>query len=99
MCLDCHSQRDYSKFAAPLVPGTEGKGGELFGKDLGFPGDFYSPNITPAGVGNWTDGELFRTITTGVSKDGMLCFLLCRIQILASLIKKISIPLSRTSEP
>ncbi len=74
MCIDCHSQRDYSKFAAPLIPGTEGKGGELFGKDLGFPGDFFAPNITPAGIGNWTDGELLRAITTGVSKDGHALF-------------------------
>jgi mono/diheme cytochrome c family protein len=74
MCIDCHSQRDYSKFAAPLVAGTEGQGGELFGKELGFPGDFYAPNITPAGIGTWTDGELLRAITTGVSKDGHALF-------------------------
>jgi mono/diheme cytochrome c family protein len=70
MCIECHSERDFTTFAGPVIPGTEGKGGELFGKDLGFPGDFYAPNITPVGIGNWTDGELFRTITTGVSKDG-----------------------------
>lgn len=33
-------------------------------------GNFYSKNITPYGVGDWTDGELFRAITTGVDKDG-----------------------------
>lgn len=74
MCLDCHSTRDYSKFAAPTIPGTEGKGGELFGRTMGFPGDFYAPNITPAGIGDWTDGELLRAITTGVSKDGHALF-------------------------
>lgn len=74
MCIECHSERDFTTFTGPVVPGTEGKGGELFGKDMGFPGDFYAPNITPAGIGNWTDGELFRTITTGVSKDGHALF-------------------------
>lgn len=74
MCIDCHSTRDFSVFGGPLIPGTEGKGGEKFSKELGFPGTFYAPNITPAAIGNWTDGELFRAITTGVSKDGHALF-------------------------
>lgn len=74
MCIECHSERDFTTFTGPVIPGSEGKGGELFGKDLGFPGDFYAPNITPTGIGDWTDGELFRTITTGVSKDGHALF-------------------------
>lgn len=74
MCIDCHSKRDYTLFAAPMVPGTEGQGGELFGKTMGFPGDYYATNITPYGIGDWTDGELVRAITTGVSKDGHALF-------------------------
>jgi mono/diheme cytochrome c family protein len=74
MCIDCHSKRDYSKFGAPMVPGTVGQGGELFGRDLGFPGNFYAPNITPYGIGQWTDGEVMRAITTGVSRDGHALF-------------------------
>lgn len=70
VCMDCHSTRDWSKFAGPLVPGTEGVGGEVFDKNMGFPGNFYSKNITPYGIGDWTDGELYRVITTGVDKDG-----------------------------
>ncbi len=73
-CIDCHSERDWSKFGAPLVAGTEGKGGEKFGKEIGFPGDIYVRNITPAGVGHWTDGELIRAITQGVSKDNHALF-------------------------
>jgi hypothetical protein len=45
-------------------------GGLEIGEELGAPGTFYAKNITPAGVGNWTDGELFRAITEGVNKDG-----------------------------
>ncbi len=70
VCIDCHSTRDWNNFAGPVVPGTEGKGGERFDKSLGFPGAFYSRNITAYGIGDWTDGEIFRLITTGVDKDG-----------------------------
>jgi mono/diheme cytochrome c family protein len=73
-CVGCHSERDFTRFSGPLKPGTEGKGGEEFDESLGFPGNFYAKNITPAGIGNWTDGELFRAITTGVSKDGEALF-------------------------
>lgn len=69
-CIDCHSTRDWTKYAGPVVPGTTGKGGDLYGTNLGLPGDFYARNITPAGVGDWTDGELVRAITAGVDRDG-----------------------------
>ena len=69
-CADCHSQRDFSLFAGPPTPGTEFVGGEVFDHSLGFPGRFISTNITPFGIGDWTDGELFRLITTGVKRDG-----------------------------
>jgi hypothetical protein len=51
VCIDCHSKRDYSKFGAPIVQGTLGQGGELFGREMGFPGDYYSANITPYAIG------------------------------------------------
>ncbi len=74
LCVDCHSTRDWSKFAAPMIAGTEGKGGELFNQEMGFPGVFYSANITPAKLSNWSDGEIFRLITTGVNKKGKAMF-------------------------
>ena len=74
VCMDCHSTRDWSKFSGPLTPGTEGKGGERFDQSVGFPGVFYSRNITPANLSNWTDGEIFRTVTTGVDKNGKALF-------------------------
>ena len=69
-CVDCHSRRDWSRLTAPVIPGTEGEGGEVFDKRMGFPGTFYAANITPYGIHDWTDGELYRLITTGVKKDG-----------------------------
>jgi len=74
VCMDCHSTRDWSRFAAPLLPGTLGKGGERFDHDAGFPGIYYSKNITPSGITRYTDGELFRLITTGVTKEGRAMF-------------------------
>jgi mono/diheme cytochrome c family protein len=73
-CMDCHSGRDWSIYAGPTKPGTFGAGGEKFGKEIGFPGTLYSRNITPYGIGSWTDGELFRAITTGVNKEGHALF-------------------------
>jgi mono/diheme cytochrome c family protein len=74
LCMDCHSTRDWSLFAGPPKPGTLGVGGEHFNRDMGFPGDVYSRNITPSHLKDWTDGELYRAITTGVSKDGSAIF-------------------------
>lgn len=74
MCADCHSSRDFSKFSGPPHPGTEFVGGDVFDQSMGFPGQFVSANITPFGVGDWTDGELFRLITEGVTKDGNAIF-------------------------
>ncbi len=69
LCTDCHSKRNPEIFALPVVPGTEGMGGEHHGKEMGLPGDVYVDNITPAALGDWTDGELIRDITCGVSKN------------------------------
>lgn len=74
LCIDCHSTRDWSLFSGPMVQGTEGKGGETFDQKLGFPGKYVAPNITPYALQSWTDGEIFRAITSGVSKDGRALF-------------------------
>ena len=74
VCMDCHSTRDWTLYAAPMSPKGIGAGGEKFDQKMGFPGAFYAPNITPSAIKNWTDGELFRAITTGVSKDGRALF-------------------------
>jgi mono/diheme cytochrome c family protein len=74
VCIDCHSTRDWTKFAAPPIAGTEGKGGELFDQSFGFPGRFVSKNITPFHLSSWSDGEIYRAITTGVGKSGAAFF-------------------------
>jgi cytochrome c553 len=73
-CMDCHATRDWTRFTGPPLAGTLGKGGEYFGPEMGFPGKFYSKNITPANLNNWTDGEVFRAITSGVDNRGQALF-------------------------
>ena len=74
LCIDCHSERDYSKWSGPIVPGTFGKGGEAFTQDMGFPGKFYARNISQSHLAGWTDGDIYRLITTGVTKDNKAIF-------------------------
>jgi mono/diheme cytochrome c family protein len=74
VCTDCHSQRNWNMYAGPIAEGTFGGGGEKFGKEGGFPGTLYSKNITPYALHNWTDGEIFRAITSGETKDGKALF-------------------------
>jgi Cytochrome c len=74
ICMDCHSSRNPLEFSMPMVYSTIGEGGERFDQSMGFPGVYYSANVTPAGIGNWTDGEIYRAITTGVRKSGRPIF-------------------------
>jgi mono/diheme cytochrome c family protein len=76
-CIDCHSQRDLSKYSGPVVPGTEGGGGFAFIPQYGLPGTLYGRNITPdpeTGIGNWTDDEVLRAMTQGINKNGDTLF-------------------------
>lgn len=73
-CTSCHSTRDWRYFAAPVTPGTEGKGGERYDEATGFPGTLVSSNLTPSALGTWSDGEIFRAITAGVDRDGEALF-------------------------
>ncbi|RYE36246.1 MAG: c-type cytochrome [Sphingobacteriaceae bacterium] len=74
VCTDCHSTRNFDLYAAPIIPGTEGKGGERFDQHMGFPGEYTASNITAKHLGSWTDGEIFRALTTGVNKQGKALF-------------------------
>jgi mono/diheme cytochrome c family protein len=71
-CTTCHSERDWTKFSGPVKQDRIGVGGQEF--SLGGAGVVFAKNITPAGIGAWTDGELQRAVTAGVSKDGTPLF-------------------------
>ncbi len=70
-CIDCHSQRNDNLFGHPLQEGTVGMGGHEWQMPFGV---LRSPNITPAAIGDWTDGELYRAIVSGVNADGDALF-------------------------
>jgi mono/diheme cytochrome c family protein len=69
-CFHCHGTRDWTKYTGPLIPGTEGKGGQRFDESMGLPGVIYTRNITPAGIGKWTDGEVLRAFSSGLNNKG-----------------------------
>ncbi|MFN8259007.1 MAG: c-type cytochrome [Bacteroidales bacterium] len=73
-CMNCHSKRDWNTFSGPIVEGSYGQGGEEFNQSIGYPGRFVANNLTPFGIGNWTDGELLRAIASGVNKQGKALF-------------------------
>jgi hypothetical protein len=73
-CMDCHSERDRTLYSQPILEETRGLGGTIWSKAHGVPGELYSVNITPYRLQEWTDGELFRAIASGVSKDGTALF-------------------------
>jgi hypothetical protein len=71
-CDGCHSGRDWSRFAGPVVESQRGQGVE-FPPELGLPGRIVSANITTdreTGIGSWTDGEKIRAIRDGIGRDG-----------------------------
>jgi mono/diheme cytochrome c family protein len=73
-CIECHSLRNPHQYSMPLIPNRDGAGGVPFTHETGFPGIVYPPNITPAGIGDWSDGEIFRAVTSGIDKDGKALF-------------------------
>ena len=69
-CTTCHSEPDHDRFSSPPREGGIGAGGHHWGAEDGVPFEVWSANITPSGVGDWTDGELARAITIGVDDQG-----------------------------
>ena len=67
-CVECHSERDWTKYGGPTVPPLAAGGPCLSEKD-GLPGYVCMANITAdrdTGLGKWTDGEIYRAIREGV---------------------------------
>jgi mono/diheme cytochrome c family protein len=73
VCVDCHSRRDFTRYAGPPIEGSVGGGGQLFGHAAGFPGEVWLPNITSdsaTGTGAWSDADLERAIRDCVAPNG-----------------------------
>lgn len=70
-CTDCHGERDWTKYSAPQMRQHEGRGGMQFPIGVG---RLVAPNISPTHLSSWTDGEVLRAMTEGISKDGSALF-------------------------
>ncbi|RMG95894.1 MAG: hypothetical protein D6705_12575 [Deltaproteobacteria bacterium] len=68
-CMACHSEVREDVPGEPLVDGRLGSG-RAFPPDAYGAGTLRAPNLTPAHLGDWTDGEIVRAIREGVDKDG-----------------------------
>ena len=70
-CMSCHSPaRHGDRYSLPPIAETKGAGGLLLGPQNRFPGSLNSKNITPHNLGTWTDGEIVRALTVGVTREG-----------------------------
>src|SRR4051812_13849803 len=68
-CRVCHSPRDWTKLGGPALSNEAFAGGENLGPfDLGEGSVLHAPNLTPAHLRDWSDGELVRAITTGMAR-------------------------------
>lgn len=65
-CMDCHTEPPRLREAARL-----GAGGKEFHGPWGIS---VSANLTPSGLGDWSDAEIERAIRTGVAPDGHKLF-------------------------
>ncbi|HEV2720440.1 MAG TPA: cytochrome C, partial [Thermoanaerobaculia bacterium] len=84
VCLDCHSDHLLT-YSMPVKPGTEGLGGYIFDKKIGFPGVVAAQNITQDpvdGLGKWSDGEIMRAMREGVDRNGNALFPMMPYQLL-----------------
>jgi mono/diheme cytochrome c family protein len=72
-CVLCHSPID-EKQPGDVWDETKLFAGRVFPSNGKFPGKLIGPNISPAAVGTWTDGQLMRAIREGVDKDGKTLF-------------------------
>jgi hypothetical protein len=71
-CDRCHSPREWSRFAGPVLLAHRGEGVES-PPELGLAERLASPNITTdpeTGVGAWSDGEKIRAIREGIDRKG-----------------------------
>jgi len=64
-CMDCHTQRRQGE------PVRLGAGGKEFHGPWGIS---VSADLTPRGLGDWSDTEIERAIRTGISRDGHKLF-------------------------
>jgi hypothetical protein len=75
-CMECHSDRNWTDRAAPVLTNRLGAGQDMtFLK--GLPGQVVAPNLTPdteTGIGPWSDDTVARAIREGIGHDSRALF-------------------------
>lgn len=73
-CGACHTpEMEPHRFSRVADEARIGAGRHMGGVP-DFPTDVYAPNLTPTALGDWTDGEIYRAIVSGVDRDGKPLF-------------------------
>lgn len=74
-CTGCHTPEiEPHRFSRVADTTRIGAGRRMGGPEDGLPGEIFAPNLTPAALAGWTDGEIYRAIVSGVDKDGHALF-------------------------
>jgi mono/diheme cytochrome c family protein len=74
-CTGCHTpELEPHRFSRVFDKARIGAGRHMGGTAEGFPADIYAPNLTPTALGQWTDGEIYRAIVSGVDNKGRALF-------------------------
>lgn len=76
-CIGCHTpELEPHRFSRVFDKARIGAGRHMGGPTEGFPAEVYAPNLTPTALGDWTDGEIYRAIVSGVDRTGRPLFAL-----------------------
>ncbi|MGV8997577.1 MAG: c-type cytochrome [Parvibaculaceae bacterium] len=77
-CVGCHTPDLEPRRFSGLPDTSKIAAGKHMGGPVpqGFPAEIYAPNLTPTALGSWSDGEIYRAITSGADRDGQPLFAL-----------------------
>lgn len=73
-CTGCHTPEIEPHRFSRVFDSARIGAGRAMGGPPDFPAEINAPNITPTALADWTDGEIYRAIVSGVSKDGRAMF-------------------------
>ncbi|MGB5949238.1 MAG: c-type cytochrome [Parvibaculum sp.] len=73
-CTGCHTPEIEPHRYSRVFDKARIAAGRHMGGVPAFPTEVNAPNLTPAALGDWTDGEIYRAIVSGVDRTGRPLF-------------------------